>query len=473
MAEALEADWDQVHLLPARIEDWIGADHPARYIRAFVDEMDLVELGFTQHEGGCGRPPYSNRLLLRAWLYGYVQKIRSSRALERACCEQMGFIWLCGTHRPDHNSLWRFWRAHRQAIKQVFLQTVKVAMKMDLIGFVAQAVDGTKIQALSTSRGGHGKDGLEAMLSKVEKDLEEMEAQLEQSGNEPASQDRLPKAMANARALREKIRKAQDIVESGEAKYVQPLEPQARRMNTYRGKNNTFGYNAQAVVDSKKQIVSAADVVTENHDNDQLERMAQASQTNTGQRSDVLLADGGYSNGEQLKRVQSKGRNVVMPLPASSKNPRKHPYHSSAFTYEAERDVVICPQGKELKRLKNQHKARCGIKIYRNPAACKDCPVSKQCTRHKYGRVIEINPYHQHIEAHRKKMQQQSSQEAYKQRAGVVEPLFAWIKINDNFKRWSFKGLENVQAQWQWLCAAQNLRKLIQVWSQVALKQAI
>lgn len=236
MAEALEADWSQVQLLPAQIEDWISADHEARYIRSFVDELDLGCLGFSQYYGGGrGRPPYSTRLLLRAWLYGYLCKIRSTRELERACVQDMGLIWLCGTLRPDHNSLWRFWRAHRKQIKQVFLQTVKVAASLEMIGFVTQAVDGTKIQAVCSSRSGHGKDGLATMLEKVEASIQLLENELEaQARGDDAGSAALPKTLSNAKVLREKIRRAQASIESGEAKYVQPLEPEARRMNTHR-----------------------------------------------------------------------------------------------------------------------------------------------------------------------------------------------------------------------------------------------
>lgn len=466
MAEALEADWNQVHLLPAQIEDWIGADHEARYIRSFVEELDLSSLGFPlYHGGGRGRPPYATPLLLRAWLYGYLCKIRSSRKLERACRQDLGFIWLCGTLRPDHNSLWRFWRAHRKQIKKVFLQTVKVAASLEMIGFVTQAVDGTKIQAVCSSRGGHGKDGLAAMLEKVEASIQALEKELEEraDGNDTDAVA-LPKALANAEALREKIRSAQASVESGEAKYVQPLEPDARRMNTHRGKGNTFGYNAQTVVDSKSQIITAAEVVSDNNDTAQLDPMIEAAQSNTGRDTEVTLADGGYSSAEQIARSQEKGRSVVMPLPSSSKNPKDHPYHSSRFVYQADRQRVLCPQGKELHRLRNVHKEKVGIRVFRNTAACKGCPARGSCTKQKYGRVVEIHPHHAHIEAHRAKMNEARSKELYKQRAGTVEPPFAWIKIQDQFTRWTVRGLDSARAQWQWICTARNLRKIIQVW---------
>lgn len=464
MAEALEADWNQVHLLPAQIEDWIGPDHEARYIRSFVDELDLSAMGFELYSGGGrGRPPYSTRLLLRAWLYGYLRKVRSTRKLERACQEEMGFIWLCGTLRPDHNSLWRFWRSHHKQIKKVFLQTVKVAADLELIGFVTQAVDGTRIQAACSSRGGQGKDGLDGLLKKVEASVQALEKELEEQGDGACEQTaRLPQELANARTLREKIRQAKATVESGEAKYVQPLEPDARRMNTHRGKQNTFGYNAQAVVDAKSQIITAAEVVTDVNDHGQLDAMIDEAEENTGRSTETTLADGGYSSGEQIARADEKSRDVVMPLPSSSKNRDGNAYHSSNFVYDPEREVVICPEGKELRPLSNRHKEESGIRIFRNTQACRDCPVRALCTKQQYGRVIEIHPHHHHIEAHRLKMAGERAKALYKERAGIVEPAFAWIKIQDQFTRWTVPGLENTRAQWNWLCAARNLRKIIE-----------
>lgn len=472
MAEPIEADWNQIHYLPAQIEDWVGAEHEARYIRSFVEELDLEDLGFASHlGGGRGRPPYSSRLLLRVWLYGYVRKIRSSRKLERACQQDMGFIWLCGTHQPDHNSLWRFWRSHRKQIKKVFMQTVTVAAKLELIDFISQAVDGTRIQAVCSSRGAQGKEGLDKLLEKAKAAVQDLEKTLESNGDSAGAQtSKLPKELTNARTLQEKIRQAKATVESGKTKYVQPHEPQARRMNTHRGKRNTFGYNAQVAVDGKHQIITATQVVSDNNDNALLDGMIDQSEKNTGRTTATTLADGGYSSGDQIARAEAKKRDVVMPLPSSSQNRGNDPYHSSNFTYDAQREVVICPQGKELLLLRNRHKEKSGTRIFRNKKACDDCPVRSFCTQQKYGRTIEIHTHHQSIEAHRSKMSEQRSESLYKKRTGIVEPVFAWIKIQDQFTRWTVQGLENTRAQWAWLCTAINLRKIIQ--SQKTLRQA-
>ena len=136
MSRGLRADYQQQYLLPPSVEEWVGTDHPARFIRDFVAALDLEAAGFETGEADTGRPPYAVDLLVAVWLYGYMNKLRSSRAVERACGEHMGLIWLCGRLTPDHNTLWRFWRANRAALRRGFRQVVQVAVKADLVGVV-------------------------------------------------------------------------------------------------------------------------------------------------------------------------------------------------------------------------------------------------------------------------------------------------------------------------------------------------
>jgi transposase len=163
------ADYKQVFLLPPCIEDWVGPDHPARFIRDFVDSMSLKELGFRVPDSETGRPAYSADLLLKAWLYGYFSRIRSSRKLEKGCMENMGLIWLTAMHGPDHNTLWRFWRDNRKVFKRVFKQSVQVAVKAELIGMAVHAVDGTKIVAGASREKFKNQDQLERMLENLDK----------------------------------------------------------------------------------------------------------------------------------------------------------------------------------------------------------------------------------------------------------------------------------------------------------------
>ena len=157
MTRRIEANYGETYLFPPSVEEWVGAEHPARFIQAVVEELDLGELGLSQRgewgeDEGQGRPHYSDELLLKAWLYGYLNEVRSARRLERACRDNVGLIWLLGRHEPDHNTLWRFWRRHREGIRKVFRQVVRIASQAQVVGAVLHAVDGTKIQARASTR---------------------------------------------------------------------------------------------------------------------------------------------------------------------------------------------------------------------------------------------------------------------------------------------------------------------------------
>ena len=164
MKREIRADYSQTFLFPPSLEDWVGSDHPARFIRDFVESLDYEELGFQTPSCETGRPPYSTELLLSVWLYGYLQKIRSSRGLERACRDNVSLLWLTGMHSPDHNTLWRFYSSNKGSLRRVFRQLVGVACRSGLVGLVVHAVDGTKIRSRSSDASAWHKKDLEALL---------------------------------------------------------------------------------------------------------------------------------------------------------------------------------------------------------------------------------------------------------------------------------------------------------------------
>ena len=461
--QKIEADYNQQWFLPPRVEDWVPEGHPARFIREIVDGMDLEALGFARQLPVEGRPPYANELLLRVWLFGYWERIRSSRKLEKACRRDLAFIWLCGNHAPDHNTLWRFFRDNKKALRVVFKQTVRVAIEMNLVGLVVQAVDGTKLQAACSGSKGFDRKSLETLLGRLDGQIAEIEAMIEKENHQTGTDEpSLPEKLHKREALRARVAEALGKIDDGQTKHCCPTEQDARRMKCD-GKNR-FGHNAQAMVDGKNQVIVAIDVVNDATDSAQLVPMLKQAVANTGCTTVTTLADGGYASGEQFEAAAQLGCDVLGKLPASSKNPHENPYHASNFSYDESSDTFVCPQGRHLPFLRTRRKWKKSVKVYRSTAVCGNCPVRKQCTKDRHGRTIELQPGRAEIERMRVKLTDEQNQQLLKQRGRIVEPVFAQIKQNDGFRRWTLYGLENVRTQWALLCSTWNLRKIFQTW---------
>ena len=152
MSQQIKADYSKTYLLPPSLEDWVPANHPVRFIREFVENLDLKELGFKVESNAEGRPFYSSDIMLKIWLYGYFNKVRSSRELEKQSKENMGLLWLIGMESPDHNTIWRFWKKNKKVLRKIFKESVTTADKLDLVGMVLNAIDGTKIKEYSSNR---------------------------------------------------------------------------------------------------------------------------------------------------------------------------------------------------------------------------------------------------------------------------------------------------------------------------------
>ena len=464
MRQILSADYDQIHLLPPSVEDWVGAEHPARFVREFVGALDLKGLGLDTLKRDEGGPSYEPALLLSVWLYGYLRRVRSTRALERACCEEMGFVWLSGNHRPDHNALWRFWHTHRAGLRALFRQSVQVAFELKLLGLVVQALDGTKIMAACSGRGGFDQAHLEKLLARLDEEVAEREAEIARTGD--ATTTGLPAELHRTSALREQVKDALRRVRSGEAKHVHPQEPDAARMGC-EGRNR-FAYNAQAVVDTKAQVIVATQLSNAPTDHALLNPMieqAKRVRTQLGiAAAPATLADGGYAGGDQLAAATAAGHDVLTPLPSAMKPAADHPYHASHFRHDPERQVVVCPQDRELPLQRVREKRGRQIEVYRRAKVCRDCPVRAQCTSDRHGRTIDIAPGHTALMALRRRWEQPGIADYYELRAATVEPVFAQVKQQMGFRRWTVRGLEKVGTQWSLLCTTWNLQVIYRNW---------
>lgn len=463
MAQPITPDYGQQFLFPPALEDWVPADHPARFLREFVEQLDLPALGFAMPTAVEGRPPYAPGLLLIIWLYGYFHRIRSTRKLEAACREHLSLLWLTGMIQPDHNSLWRFWRDHQKALREVFKQTVQLALRTGAVGLALQALDGTKIQAACRDHNGWSKEYMEKLLAQLESALEEVELQaLAENSKEDAPGYRLPVGLAQRQALRDEIKRGLGQLQADGRSHYHPSEPQARRMKM--GDTHRYAYNAQAIADQKEGVIVAAEVTRQENDAGQLVPMIKQAQENLGVAStDTLtVADTGYGSGEDLQAAADQQMDVLAP-PKEGKPAHDNPYATQHFHYDASLRTVTCPRGRTLDYEGSPHnKQRQSVERFR--CYYHGCPVRDQCPRDPKGRRIEVAPHTATVQALRERLRQPQAREQWQQRGQIIEPRFGQIKQHDGFRRWTVWGLEGVRTQWSLLCTTLNLRVLYKRW---------
>lgn len=463
MAQPITPDYGQQFLFPPALEDWVAPDHPARFLREFVDQLDLPALNFAMPTATEGRPPYHPSLLLKIWLYGYFHRIRSTRKLEAACRDHLPLLWLSGLIAPDHNSLWRFWRDNQKALRTIFKQTVQLAVQTGAVGFALQALDGTKIQAACSGPKGWSKEYMEKLLAQLDAALNDIELKVvEENSPTDAPGYRLPEGLAQRQALREEIKKGLAQLEADQRNHYHPVEPEARRMSV--GDTNRYAYNAQAIADEKEKIIVACQATRQENDNGQIVTMIEQAKENLGAAATtqtVTVADSGYGSGADLQAASDKGFEVLAPSLAG-KPGKDHPYATQRFNIDPLTRAVICPQGRQLDH-EGQTSKR-GQVVQRFRCHHRDCPVRAQCTRDPKGRQIEVWLHHPAVVAMKERLEKPGARAQWEQRSQIIEPRFAQLKQHDGFRRWTVWGLDAVRTQWSLLCATLNLRILYRRW---------
>jgi transposase len=460
---------EQVFLLPPRLDELISADHPVRFLDAFVDQLDArlwAELGVSLQGEALGAPAYHPRLLLSVWLYGFMAGVRSSRKLETACREQLPYLWLTGLQTPDHNTLWRFYVEHRQAMRGLLKRTVRTAVASGLVDLALQAVDGSKLAGNAAKDRTYDREGLKKLLSRTEDAIGDLEAQ-NRSDNEPVP-PRLPEKLRQKQALAETVKAALERIEAEERSNLTDADAVLLK-----GRDGFLvGYNGQAMVSPLNQevagrggqLITAALITQDPADQDQLIAMLEEAAAVTGQQAEVTLADAGYHSGENLTALEERGQKVLMP--EAQARALANPYHKDAFIYDSGDDSYTCPMGQILRHSKDStdRKGRT-VRVYRaGTAICRACPAFGQCTKDKQGRTLEIGPYDPALRKQRALMASAESKAVYSRRKELIEPTFGIIKEQQAGRRLLLRGLGNVEAEWLLLAVAFNLRTLARIW---------
>ena len=466
-----DMDREQMWMLPPTLDELLPLDHPARFVAEFVDALGRdgwAELGVDIDGDAMGAPAYHPRALLSVWLYGFMTGVRSCRKLEAACRDQISYLWLTGWQHPDHNTLWRFYKGHRQAMRKLLKRTVRTAVAMELVDLAIQAVDGTKVVANASLNRSYDAEGLRGLLDRVERAITDLEAQNE--AGEDTAAAHLPRELADKEVLREKVKQAMDDLASQERhKRINLTDRDARLMKGRQG--IVAGYNAQAMVSPVEtagggtgMLVTAVDVVDEANDNAMLAPMMERAEETTGTKAQMTLADAGYFAGSHLAECSRRGQQVV--VSESRQRFLKDPYHKDRFIYDEQSDSFTCPQGQTLAFVRIQHANGVPLRLYRaSGAVCQACPAFRVCTRAKeIGRSLAIGPHDAALRRHRAWMATSAAKEAYKLRKQLVEPVFGIIKEQQGARRFLLRGLVNVAAEWTVLATTFNMRTLWRTW---------
>jgi transposase len=426
-------------LFPVTLEEFIPDDHFCRVIDAFVDRLDMQELGFVRAEAAeTGRPGYDPRDLLKLYLYGYLQQIRSSRRLESECRRNVELMWLLGRLCPDHKSIAEFRRMHRQAVTQAGAELVKFARSVGLIRGEWIAIDGSKFRAVSSVSSVHERAAVERYLESLETADREDEPVVENS--------------AVAAAL-EKLR--------GHA------EPEAGFMKTTQGL--LPAYNVQTAVDAEHGLIVAQQVSDEASDNRSLLPMAEAAHQAVGQPSAPIhvVADAGYSNGEQAAACESKG--ILPHVPAKrGVNARGNGklFDRTAFQYQEQSNTMLCPAGHALRSDGRNGRA---IVYLGRAEVCGACGLKPQCTLSPR-RIV-----HRHVhEDALQRMQQRATPAAMQLRRRTVEHPFAILKYAIfGHPRFLMRGLEGTRVEMSLAVMAYNFKRMLKLMGAGAFKTAL
>ena len=464
---------EQAWLLPPTLDDLLPEDHPARFVAAFVDGLDRdawkgMEIDIKGDP--LGAPAYHPWVLLCVWLYGFMTGIRSSRKLEAACRDQISFLWLTGWQYPDHNTLWRFYQAHRSAMRLLLKHTVRTAVEVGLVDLAVQALDGTKIAANAAGDQTYDMATLERLLAKTEAAIEALEAQNERGEDPPPP--RLPTELQQAQTLRESIQHAMTYLgQDNRLTRVNLTDQDAQLM---KGRQGIMpGYNAQAMASpvahssGNGMLITAADVVNSAADSGQLVPMLEQAEETIGEPVPVTLADGGYHTAANLVAGEQRGDLFVMPE-------RYHPgvqgpYFKDKFVYDSATDSYLCPQGQRLpfRGLRRENGKITGpFRVYRAPRAmCWTCPAYGVCTKDAHtGRALWIGPSDALLRKRRHWMTTERALRLYARRKELIEPIFGILKEQLRARRFILRGLANVRAEFALLATAFNLRTLYKAW---------
>lgn len=464
----------QIEIYTSCLDETIDKDNEVRIIDLFVDSLKLSDFGFELEFVDNGRPAYHPADLLKLFIYGYLNKIRSSRDLEKESKRNIEVIWLLKGLQPDHNTISNFRRDNSKAIKNVFRATVKIAKLFSLIGGALIAGDSTKLRAQNSKKNNYNQDKIDRHVAYIDHKIEEYNNLLATADGDKKVE--IEKAISK-QTQRKEVYKAieQQIQETGQAQ-VSTSDPESRQMIT-RNNITEVAYNVQTTVDAK-HCLPIDYKVTNNNDSKAMGEMLRRAKTILRTNEFTALYDKGYHTGSEMKIAHDLDITALVAIPDVASNAPDHQYNIANFLYDEQTNTYTCPEGNILSTngswyAKNRGKYRANVLVQQyKTSACKSCPKGNLCSKsfQKNGRVLERSEFAKYLDNN--KINVESNKELYKKRQSIVEHPYGTIK-----RQWGFsyiltkKGKARASSDVGLMFIAYNLRRLMNILDREMLKK--
>jgi transposase len=463
---------EQANLLPARIEDYVGADNPVRAIESFVCAVNLVKLGFRHADRGAkvGQPPYDPADLLKLYLYGYINQIRSSRRLEREAGRNLELIWLLKNLRPGYRTIANFRKENWKALKAANRSFVLLARALGLVGGTVVAIDGSffhgdasKASIFTRKRLAEQIAGLDREIEAYGKSLEVNDAaEARDRSKDHSDSGDLGAKVAELMARRSRAAADLDRLEETGETQLSLTDPDARLLA--KSGQAVAGYNVQTVVDDKHKLIVASSVVNDSSDVNQLHAMSKAAKQALEVETLQVLADAGYYSSAELKACEDDGITTYVP-PPDGRIKQQGRFGLNDFSYDGAADAYQCPAGELLHPIKGRWQNTSGrleIRYTSRKATCRACRLKTRCLSPKATiRTVRRWEHEDVLERHRARMK--GADELMRRRFAIVEHPFGTIKCRAGYRHFLVRGFDKVRGEWSLMALCYNFTRVLNI----------
>jgi transposase len=466
----------QVTLFPEQLEDYVAEDNPVRVVDVFVEQLDLGALGFARVAPmKTGRPAYHPAILLKLYIYGYLNRIQSSRRLERESQRNLELIWLMGRLTPDFKTIANFRKDNGPAIRKVCSQFVVLCRQLNLLTEATVAIDGSKFKAVNNRDNNFTTNKIKRRREQIEASIERYLSALETADRQESADfteakvqrlkeklDKLKQHMAKLDTVETQLQKTPD-------KQISLTDPDARSMATSGRGSGMVGYNVQTAVDTKHHLIVAHEVTNVGHDRSQLANMAQQAKTAMAVSELTAIADRGYFSGEEIRKCHEGGITAFVPKCVTSGAKADGRFDKADFIYDATKNEYQCPAGQRLiwRFATVEH----GLTLNKYWSShCPQCPIKSQCTPSNYRRVSRWE-HEEVLDAMQARLD--LAPDSMRIRRQTVEHPFGTLKAWMGSTHFLTKTLKNVSTEMSLHVLAYNLKRVMNLMGTTALMEAM